>query len=82
MNSSKVNLINLTQNFLIRVRFWYNSEKSFNNSTLLIEKWQPRREMKKLNSINAISLLTPAAIVAARSTLFFRKSLFLVVLFP
>jgi hypothetical protein len=44
--------------YVIRVRFGYNFEKSFNNSLLLFERRQPRRKRAALNTIRFIPLLT------------------------
>jgi len=44
-----------------------------------MEKRQPRREMTKINNIKSLPI--SETIVATERTLFFRKPLFLVVLF-
>jgi hypothetical protein len=44
--------------YVIRVRFGYNLEKSFNNSLLLFERRQPRRKRAALNTIKVIPLQT------------------------
>jgi hypothetical protein len=66
--------------YLIRVRFGYNFEKSFNNSLPLSKKRQPRGEMTAINTIKVTSLLTPDIIIA-RNTASSQKTLFLVVFF-
>jgi hypothetical protein len=52
--------------FPFMVRFWYNSEKSFNNSSALSRKRQPKREEHAMNKSKVPFSLCVAAMLNAK----------------